>query len=127
MNSNIGVLDCGHPPTASVFDTGYGIDGDGKKLCYECCARRDEESLQAGQPTLLYLRFDDHGGQLVNWPGTLSIPCRYARGKAQYNSQGERYSSVTVWMTYAGREWWGRIGSLRSGNSVVLHPKAAKK
>ena len=65
------ILDCGHAPSAhESFTTGYGINANGKKHCYACCAEHDRVAMLADGRATLYLT--EKG--ITNWPGSLVFP-----------------------------------------------------
>lgn len=66
------ILDCGHSPSPHFeFTTGYGVDKDGKKHCYPCCAVTDLNTMdlchQEGKPFSAYVSSD--GLHITTWPG----------------------------------------------------------
>lgn len=66
------ILDCGHPPSKHEnFTTGYGIDRDGKKHCYDCCARIERESMIESGRSVLYL--NEKTRKITDWAGHLSF------------------------------------------------------
>lgn len=103
----------------SDFTTGYGVDANGNKVCYDCCGKQDSETL-AGLPIggrhTLYLT----DKAIVNWPGTLSIPTFGIR-KSWHNFAG-RDGRRDVWFDYKGNSYHG----VNIGNSQILHVKRIK-
>lgn len=100
-------------PTDSCT-TGYG-EIDGKKVCFACCGKLDEETMKAEGKIVLYLsedRTNELGGighivatrgKVTNWPNTLSFPCRIRKGN--HNIAGSRYD---IWFTGPdGKQWHG--------------------
>lgn len=103
------ILDCGHPPSPhGEHTTGYGTNSAGKTLCYECCAKRDIEQMQADGKTVLYLvkaneqdpapnGFNGLNGvkvsrwQVTNWPGSLKFNAHVTIG--HHNMAGKRYDA----------------------------------
>lgn len=103
--------DCGkekvHVNPNGCGGTGYAIvreEGSEKKVCYDCCAKRDiVEMIETGR-IVLYLAKRDTGWAVTNWPGTLSFRVRFNR-TGRHNIAGVRED---VWFTGPdGREWWG--------------------
>jgi len=91
--------DCGGVGYARVCE-----DGVEKKVCYDCCGKRDIASMQTEGRIVLYLTA--RGGKLFvsNWPGTLKFPVRERR-TGRHNIAGHRDD---VWFRDSdGREWWG--------------------
>lgn len=97
------ILDCGHAPSPhSAFTTGYGIDRNGKKHCYACCADNDRERMRQTGRTTLYLTREDNGQwALTNWPGSLRFPCA-TPSRAPHNIARYRYDA---WFTFEGMTW----------------------
>lgn len=61
------ILDCGHHPSPhSLITTGYGTDVNGKKICWECCHKRDLESLKTDDKLFAYW---SETNMVTNWPG----------------------------------------------------------
>jgi hypothetical protein len=51
------------------FVTGYGIDKEGNKVCYACCAKQELESmLETGKATLYFCK-----DKVTDWSGELSF------------------------------------------------------
>jgi hypothetical protein len=108
-------LDCGHEPSKhSSFTTGYGIDSDGRKLCYDCCAERERQAMIDTGKAYLYLSTDDSGQYVVtDWSGHLRFPTHASVGR--HNIAGTRYDS---W--FRGPDnfiWWG----VTYGDNTQLH------
>lgn len=81
--------------------TGYALDANDSKVCFECCGKQDAErltNLSVGQKMILY--YD--GKNIVNWPGTLTIKpsivwvTGYARRTTQieFNFGGNQYKAL---------------------------------
>ena len=110
------VLECGHPASAHVPSTsglvprhGYGIDPEGNRHCYACCAVQDAQQMQADGKITLYLGT----GEVTNWPGSLRLKVNYQR-KGRHNLAGVRYD---VWFTGPdGDNWHG----VQYGNMTQL-------
>ena len=112
MNSQI--LECGHEPSPhESFTTGYGVDMDGNRKCYECCAVDDKaRMIETGKATLYLSRsisaeWPDKGKEVWtvgNWPGSLKLRTGSPR-KGRHNIAGSRYD---VWFTGPdGKDWHG--------------------
>ena len=130
--NNPQILDCGHAPSDhSPNTTGYGIDAEGKKHCYQCCAARElREMIATGRATLyltertqpeqlpgpamargLVTRY-----QLKDWPGVLCFPV-YGRVKhSQGYGFGRRYPVNTG--QFIGPD--GFIWSFRNAGDMQL-------
>jgi len=91
--------DCGGVGYANVR-----VDGDEKKVCYDCCGKRDVAEMTDKGRIVLYLTKKSDRWTVTNWPGTLKFPVK-ARRPGYHNFAGTR---ETVWFTGPdGREWWG--------------------
>jgi hypothetical protein len=83
--------------------TGYGRDKHNHKICFDCCGKRDAETLRTlrtGQKTAMYLVGDK---QITNWPGTLKIDVSRVR-KGNHNMAGKR---IDVWFAFSGFNYHG--------------------
>ena len=99
-------VDCGQEKIhVDSLTTGYGIDKQGRKVCYSCCGKRDSADMSATGRAVLYLTEEGPEGAVVsNWPGTLKFRVRHKR-VGSHNLAGRR---VDVWFTDSnGREWHG--------------------
>ena len=106
MNIGFVCVDCGQEKIhVDSLTTGYGIDKQGRKVCYSCCGKRDSADMSATGRAVLYLTEEGPEGAVVsNWPGTLKFRVRYKR-VGSHNLAGRR---VDVWFTDSdGREWHG--------------------
>ena len=111
------LLDCGHKASEhSDFTTGYGVDAEGKKHCYECCAKQDKEWMIENGRITLYLSDDE----VTNWPGSLRFKVGYKK-EGHHNMAGKRYD---VWFTGPnGKNWHG----VQYGDNIQLcHCKRIK-
>lgn len=87
-------------PTDS-FTTGYGIDENGRKICYECCAKQDESWMNEHGKITLYFT----GNNITNWPGSLSFKALYVK-KSFHNIAG--YVNFVTFKDHNGKLWYGR-------------------
>jgi hypothetical protein len=91
-------LDCGHPPSEhSDFTTGYGTDDQGKRSCYDCCAKQERAAMiKTGRGTL-YLTSAAANGRmcdfLTDWPGKLRFQA-FNVTKSRGYGFGRRYDIV---------------------------------
>lgn len=105
--------------------TGYAIDADNHKICYECAGDIDKKWMRDNIKTTLYLTDlkPDYSGnygdcKITNWPASLEITGRYHKGK--HNIAHTRYD---VWFTFEGTEWHGvQYGDM----TQILHCKKLK-
>mgnify|MGYP001585913842 CR=1 FL=1 len=98
------LCDCGHLTQEiekGACTTGYGIDSQGKKICYACCAEQDKAAMRTGNRITLYL--NPVNRNVTNWPGSLRIVGEYVR-EGKHNFAGKRYD---VWFTVEGSRWHG--------------------
>ena len=82
---------------------GYGVKGNGHKICYPCCATRDSADMIKTGRACLYLVNRDGRQYITNWPGSLSIGPVYVR-KGKHNIAGTRYDA---WFTFDNQKWHG--------------------
>jgi hypothetical protein len=119
------------------MDTGYGVNSDGTRVCFECCALEDLRILrETGKHSRLYLVKQEslYKGRketdwfVVNWPGTLRIKTWVTIGC--HNIAGVRRD---CWFAYNGYRYHGvslghwneicrikRTKELTDGCSVIL-------
>ena len=119
---------CKQPCKPEGCATGYGIDKRGRKVCYECCALDDVATMERGEAITLYLvsKRDNPNShehfELTNWPATLRIIARV--GERRHNMARK---ALSVWCTYAGREWYGmKSAGAYSGQCVTMRPLKRK-
>lgn len=62
------LLECGHEARE------YGVDADGARHCYACCADRDSAAMTETGCASLYLVKDGGRWRVSNWPGSLVFP-----------------------------------------------------
>jgi hypothetical protein len=136
------VLDCGHTyvpvPTGAFGAIGYSVDPGGRKICYQCVAALDRQTMiETGhsQNLPLYLTRTQvvvgaghssgkvRGGtwEVTDWPGSLRFPVeRLSEGK--HNIAGTR---TDAW-------FWGPDDHLWHGTQYgewtqVIHCKRTKE
>ncbi len=85
---------CGeHKIHENNISTGYGIDKEGNKVCFDCCGKNDMEilkNLPKGEKMCLYL--DTKQMYITNWPGSLKLKVWSIR-KGRHNIAGNRYDT----------------------------------
>jgi hypothetical protein len=94
-----------HKPIQHNGGTGYGVKGNGHKVCYACCAIEDQKQMIRGGKWVGYLSKDNDGKWYVtNWPGTLKFgPLNPTSGR--HNIAGTRSD---VWFFGPdGKPWHG--------------------
>lgn len=125
-------------PIQTEGGTGYGVDPQGNKICYDCCAILDrEQMILQGRATLYLVKrfFHDETKQwrsepsnkddknsvfsyfVTNWPGTLSFKCHYSK-MGKHNIAGER---IDVWFGDKSIGMWHGVHYGRS--SDLIHCK----
>ena len=87
------------------FTTGYGVDKDGNKVCYECCGKEDERYLIDNGKLQGYLTGQPGNEYFANWPGSFKIPVLYSR-KSYHNFAG-RNGRTDFWLKYKGNNYHG--------------------
>lgn len=105
-------------PVQKPGATGYGINSDGEKVCYQCVADLDKEALKnlkPGEKHTMY--FEKANSEVTNWPGTLRIACFYERIK--HNFAREAYA-ISFW--FEGSRFYGR----NIGDNDLVSVKKAK-
>lgn len=114
------MLDCGHMSTPTQLTVGYGIDADGKRHCYACCAVRDRAQMEeAGKATLYLVEERGKRPEITNWPGSLRFPAGPVR-KGRHNIAGTRYDT---WFDGPGGTWHAvQYGE----NTQIAHCKRVK-
>ena len=112
------ILDCGHEPSKhSQFMTGYGVQ-NGKKYCYECCAKNELKAMQEDGRATLYLVKTVGEYEVSNWTGSLRFKPVVRKGK--HNIARSRYDA---WFMVNGQKWHGvNYGEF----SQLLHCKKMK-
>ena len=82
-------------PTHGGCTSGYGINRQGRKVCFACCAKVDLKAMQeTGNDSKVILYLDMTKGTLTvgNWPGTLTFPV--LRQKISRNNWGAKRTDV---------------------------------
>ena len=116
--------ECGqHIVHKSDLTTGYAIDGQNRKICYECSADIDRQSMvETGHSRHLplYLTISDGKHEVTNWPGTLRFRATHHR-TGRHNLGGTR---TDVW--FVGPDGYIWHGVQISEQSQVCHCKRTK-
>lgn len=108
-------------PVKTDGGTGYGCFGkSNRKVCYECCAKRDIAQMSRdGKTTMYFTHKSGEQSYVGNWPGSLKIDCRVRVGN--HNMAGRRYD---VWFTGPdGKKWHGVT---YGDNTQLCHCKRMK-
>lgn len=111
------------------FFTGYGIDKDGNKVCYECCGKRDRKELfeaKPGDKFIMYLTEEKDATTgatiyyVTNWPGSLKIRLWAKPQKGRHNIARTRYD------VYFQQNYKNFHGVQYGDNTQILHVKCTK-
>jgi hypothetical protein len=131
--SSFTCVDCGRIKETKIqgVTTGYAINSNGQKVCYDCCAVQDRKWMDDNDRISLYLSFKEDPNlpkgftlykqwSATNWPGTLSFNVSY-RKTGKHNFAGIRED---VWFRdHAGRQWHGVC---YGHNTQILHCRKLK-
>lgn len=93
---------CGKVCVPDGVGTGYARLRNKKKICYDCCGKRDSEMLKSmaiGEKTSLYLS----KSYIINWPGTLKIKV-LGEKTGRHNLASIRKD---VWFDFSGNHFHG--------------------
>jgi hypothetical protein len=123
---------CGHYAECDGLGTGYGIDAEGKRLCYACVSIRDRRELLETGKQIGYLSFEQEpkhwrrtgtesikNGLFTNWPGTFKVPI--ASVKRSFNNFGA--VRLDFWFTLEGQRFHG----VHVGDHQIARVKRVKK
>lgn len=124
---------CGKPIPPSPFPitSGYGLDKDNNKVCYECCAEGDKQFMRDHGKIILYLTTRQPNdiqpgawrvrcGTVGNWPGSLKFENLNVH-KGYHNIARYRYDT---WFVFESTIWHGvRYGD----NTEICHCKRTKQ
>lgn len=108
-------------PVQKDGGTGYGVDAEGRKHCYQCCADREKASMMLTGRACLYLVADeDHWHyRVTDWPGKLSFKVSFHKS-SRHNFGCTRQD---VWFTGPdGKNWHG----VNIGDSQICHCRRNK-
>lgn len=89
----------------SNLTTGYGTNSEGKKTCFECCGKQDEQALMSlpiGGKYILYLCKGVDGYTVANWPATFWRTATVRKGR--HNIARTRYD---VWFQVGDAKFHG--------------------
>ena len=125
------------PPMQGDITTGYGIDRDGNKYCYACCAAQDRQYMIDNGRITLYLSKETNPNYtglgtmdsrypdlyyVTNWPNSLSFPVRGYPHKGKHNIARNRYD---VWFVGPDKHIWHGV---RYGDMTdICHCKRTKQ
>ena len=103
---------CGLPidkPKQGSITTGYGLDEDGHKVCYACCADSDRDYMKSHERiTLYFVKREVNGCKqwfVSNWPGSLEFKA-FNVSKGSHNIARTQYSFS--FRDDTGKLWHGR-------------------
>ena len=118
-------LECGHVPSEhSEMTTGYGVDAEGNRHCYACCAELDRANMLGTGRATLYLTTKAESAsygsaKVTNWPGSLEFSGRYSVGR--HNIARKRYDVVFIGPD--GAIW---TGTQYGDNTQICHCRRTK-
>lgn len=119
------LLDCGHEPSPhSDFTTGYGLDAEGKRYCYSCCADRERKRMVETGKATLYLTIDKgahYTYAVTDWPGLLSFPARYVR-RGTHNIARTRLD-----FEFTGPDGYRWVGVQYGADTQIAHCRRTKQ
>jgi hypothetical protein len=107
--------------------TEYGIDSNGDKVCYDCCAKRDCADMESTGRAVLYLTVAGPSAAapncpvVTNWPGSLKFQVRRKR-IGNHNFAGCRED---VW--FNGPDGYVWHGVCYGHNTQLCHCKRTKE
>lgn len=96
--------------------TGYGIDKDENKVCYQCIGENDLkafESANIGEKFTMYLSIKGGKAEITNWPGSFKKEANHMR-TGRHNMAGKRYDT---YFKIAGKQFWG----VTYGDQTQIH------
>lgn len=101
------------------FTTGYGIDKNKHKICFDCCGKNDLNSLQTAKIGDKFIFYYDNVN-VTNWPGTLKIKPYYTKNNKHNFWHCKR---IDLWFNVDNNKFWGKqIGY----NNQIVHIKRIK-
>lgn len=101
------------------ISSGYGIDKDDNKICYQCCALIDHAYMLDHGKIDLYLTFRDRKAIVTNWPGSLEFKA-ISWSKSTTNWGHQR---IDVWFRFDNAIWWG----YNIGDNEICRCKRTKR
>jgi hypothetical protein len=118
--SDTNCVKCNKVFVSNGFSTGYGTNLQGERICFDCCALDDIQSMREKGKYTLYLTKTSGKYVICNWPGTLKIrPMNVTSGR--HNIAGTRKD---CWFVFDGFWWHG----VQYGEwTEVLHCKKTKQ
>ncbi len=104
MKTMFRCCDCGNEyPVQNSGATGYVRLSNGQKICYTCCAVRDQRRMIRTGKAKLYLVKSEGRWEVTNWPGSYRVLAHVTTGS--HNIAGRRYNA---WFKGPdGRRWYG--------------------
>lgn len=103
-----------------VKPSGYGVDTNGNKVCYPCCAEQDKQYMRDHGRITLYLTMDGQGKyKVTNWPGSVIFSASCVK-RSSHNIARYRYDT---WFVFEGYYWHAvQYGD----NTQIAHCKRTK-
>lgn len=129
MSETFDCARCGEPkPIQKNGGTGYANTDDGR-VCYDCCAIRDKQTMVETNKIALYLTLvkDDPLNpqshvhwEVTNWPGTLRFKVRVRQSDHNFAGKNGR---CDAWFIFDGSVWHG----VNIGDNQICRCKRTKE
>lgn len=109
-------------PVRPDCGTGYGVNKDGRLVCYDCCTKQERESMRdRSGPFYAYVSSD--GQHVTSWPGgKLGRVYEYAESRSGW--AGSKIARFRVLDVHG--QWWAGRGAGR-GMCCTLRPMKTPK
>jgi hypothetical protein len=97
--------------------TGYAIDREGNRICYECCGKNDLDHLIKMAPKEKFTLYFSKG-QIINWPSSLRITPTHTRerGHNWHNVKG-----TTFWFNLKSMGMIHKFYGFQIGDNEIAH------
>lgn len=114
------MCDCGHMESDhSSFTRGYGENNEGKRLCWDCCAKAEREYMRTNGKNTLYLVKRNGQYFVTDWTGKVEFRVT-SYSTSRHNIGGTR---TDVWFKFENQTWHGyQIGDFNQ----ICHCKRNK-
>jgi hypothetical protein len=99
------LCDCGHEAVSDGFSTGYGVDNEGKKICFRCCGERDKKFLRDNGRLSGYFTGNGDHMEFTNWPGTLKL--KVVSHRYSHHNFAGRNGRCDFWVYFEGNRYHG--------------------
>ena len=102
-----GKLSCGHvatPQPAGSGGTGYARLPSGKRICYDCADKRQQEEMRTKNDFMAYVSGD--GKHITSWSGGTLGTVTSMKSRSNIFMRGDKLYSIRV-RDIHGQEWYG--------------------